>query len=161
MDFARGRLGGGFEIDLRPDAPVGEALEHVVAEFRIARPDRPIEADIVLASPVTADSRRLAQLFSNLVANAFTHGAPDKPVRVSARTRDGRFELSVANGGEPIPPATLRRLFQPFTRASARPNQQGLGLGLYIAAEIAKAHGGAMTVTSDPGETRFTFSMGL
>lgn len=159
MDFARGRMGGGFEISLRPDAPLGEALEQVVAEFRIARADRIIETDFALAAPVTADARRIAQLFSNLVANAFSHGDPAAPVRVGARTANGRFELSVANSGEPIRPETLRRLFQPFTRASARPHQQGLGLGLYIAAEIAKAHGGAMTVTSDAEETRFTFSM--
>ena len=55
--------------------------------------------------------------------------------------------------------ATLERLFQPFTRASAQPHQQGLGLGLYIAAEIARAHGGALDVTSSPSETRFTLRM--
>ena len=60
------------------------------------------------------------------------------------------FELSVANAGEPIPPAAMERLFQPFFRGAARPNQQGLGLGLYIASEIARAHGGTLDVTSTP-----------
>ena len=49
--------------------------------------------------------------------------------------------------------------FKPFVRASERPGQQGLGLGLYIASEIANAHGGTLTATSTPNETRFTFSM--
>ena len=69
------------------------------------------------------------------------------------------FEPSVSNGGEQIPPAALERLFQPFFRGSARPNQQGLGLGLYIASEIARAHGGVIDVTSTPAGTRFTFKM--
>jgi signal transduction histidine kinase len=69
------------------------------------------------------------------------------------------LELAVANPGDPIPPATRERLFQPFTRASAQPNQQGLGLGLYIASEIARAHAGTLDVTSTPAETRFTLRM--
>jgi sigma-B regulation protein RsbU (phosphoserine phosphatase) len=55
----------------------------------------------------------------------------------------------------------LERLFQPFFRVAARPSQQGLGLGLYIACEIAKAHGGALDVTCNQQETRFTFRMPL
>jgi signal transduction histidine kinase len=161
MDFARGRLGGGFEAEPRDDAPVAAALAQVIAEFRVARPGREIAADIDLASPIRADSRRVAQLFSNLLANALDHGAPDQPVRVRARAEAGRFELSVANAGQAIAPESQGRLFQPFTRSAARPHQQGLGLGLYIAAQIAKAHGGEMHVASDAGETVFTFAMPL
>ena len=62
---------------------------------------------------------------------------------------NGVFELSVSNAGEPIPAGTIERLFQPFFRASARPDHQGLGLGLYIAAEIARAHGGTLVVISN------------
>jgi len=160
MDFARGRLGGGFAVELRADAPVEEALRHVIDEFRVAQPGKNIEADIALTEPVRADARRIAQLASNLLANALDHGA-DRPVRLSCRAEAGRFELSVANSGEPIPPESLRRLFLPYTRASARPHQQGLGLGLYIASQIASAHGGAMQVRSDEHETVFTFAMPL
>jgi sigma-B regulation protein RsbU (phosphoserine phosphatase) len=55
----------------------------------------------------------------------------------------------------------MERLFQPFFRAEARPSQQGLGLGLYIASEIAKAHGATLKVASDNEETRFTMVMPL
>jgi sigma-B regulation protein RsbU (phosphoserine phosphatase) len=65
--------------------------------------------------------------------------------------------LSIANLGEPIPPEAINRLFQPFDRVSA----QGLGLGLYIASEIARAHGGKLEVASSMQETRFTFRMPL
>ncbi len=159
LDFARGRLGAGLEVNLRPDPGLAEALEQVVGELRLARPNRIIEAQIDLPRPVSADSRRLGQLLSNLLANALVHGAPDAPVRVQAGVHGGVFELSVANAGEPIDAETLKRLFQPFARAAVRPNQQGLGLGLYIASEIARAHQGEITVTSAPDETRFTFRM--
>jgi sigma-B regulation protein RsbU (phosphoserine phosphatase) len=58
----------------------------------------------------------IAQLFSNLVGNAVTHGAPERPIRVRATTQDGKFELSVANAGEPIASEAMERLFQPFYR---------------------------------------------
>jgi signal transduction histidine kinase len=161
MDFARGRLGGGFSVDLKPNAPITPALDHVVAELRMGRPDRTIDADIALADPVTADERRIAQLLSNLLANALDHGAAGLPVRVRGRAEGGRFVLTVANSGEPIPLESQRQLFRPFTRAAARPHQEGLGLGLYIASQIAAAHGGTMQVTSDAAETVFTFEMPL
>jgi sigma-B regulation protein RsbU (phosphoserine phosphatase) len=55
----------------------------------------------------------------------------------------------------------MQRLFQPFSRGDVRPSQQGLGLGLYIASEIALAHGGKIEVASSAKETRFTFTMPL
>ena len=81
------------------------------------------------------------------------------PVKVRAASGDGRFELSVANAGAPIPPALMARLFEPFSRGGAGDPSRGLGLGLYIAAEIAKSHGGTLRATSTAEETRFTFTM--
>jgi sigma-B regulation protein RsbU (phosphoserine phosphatase) len=69
------------------------------------------------------------------------------------------FELSVSNRGKPISSGALERLFQPFTREDVRSSQNGLGLGLYIASEIARAHKGELTVASTAKETRFTFRM--
>jgi signal transduction histidine kinase len=81
----------------------------------------------------------------------------ERPILVRATTQDGKFELSVANAGEPILSEVMERLFQPFYRLAEQGSQQGLGLGLYIASEIARAHGGRIEVTSSPAETRFTF----
>jgi len=159
LDFARGRLGGGLSIDRAVDADLETVLEQVIAELRTVWPDRVIESEFVLSRPVDCDSARIAQLLSNLLGNALAHGDPASPVWVQARSDDGSFELSVANLGEPIPPDTVDHLFQPFWRASAQPDQQGLGLGLYIASEIAHAHEGSLQVASSPDETRFTFRM--
>jgi signal transduction histidine kinase len=159
LDFARGRLGGGIGVDRRHAPALPEALETVVAELRAAHPQRAIHIELRLESAPEVDVDRISQLLSNLVGNAITHGAADQPVRVQARDHGGMFELSVANGGVPIPAETAQRLFQPFVRVSSAPTQGGLGLGLYIAAEIARAHGGDLGVTSDSAETRFTFRM--
>jgi signal transduction histidine kinase len=159
MDFARARLGGGLPLRRSADQPLRPTLEHVVAELRTAWPDRTIEAQLELTEPVHCDRARVAQLLSNLLGNALTHGSPDAPVSVSASTDNGTFQLSVANSGEPIREATIERLFQPFTRATTERDQKGLGLGLYIASEIARAHGGTLNVTSTAERTRFTFRM--
>jgi signal transduction histidine kinase len=159
LDFARARLGGGLSVERKEDTALAATLEHVIDELSTASPERTIESRIDLPSPVYCDRDRIAQILSNLLANALTHGAPDRPVSVEAKIQNGRFELSVTNAGEPITAAKRERLFQPFSRATSEPSQQGLGLGLYIAAEIARAHGGTLEVTSDADRTRFTFRM--
>jgi signal transduction histidine kinase len=157
LDFARGRLGSGIALNRAPEQ-LQPALEQVIAELHAIYPERKIEAKFALAEPVDCDSGRIAQLFSNLLGNALTHGNAASPVRVVAATRDGAFELSIANSGKPIPPEAMERLFQPFYRVAVE-RSLGLGLGLYIASETARAHDGTLGVDSSPDETRFTFRM--
>jgi signal transduction histidine kinase len=159
MDFARGRLGGGLPVARDAHEPLAPVIEQVIHELQSAHPERAITVDIALTQAVSVDRARIAQMLSNLLANALTHGQTDKPVRVSARSTDGAFTLSVVNEGPEIPVAQKDRLFQPFFRGAVRESQQGLGLGLYIAAEIAKAHGGTLDVESSPAQTAFTFTM--
>jgi phosphoserine phosphatase RsbU/P len=161
LDLARGRLGGGLAITPVPEPNLTPVLEQIVSEMRSVAPDRELRTDFSIDQAVTCDSARIGQLASNLIANAVTHGAPNEPIEVSAHTTADTFELSVANGGEPIPESARAKLFLPFFRAAVRPSRQGLGLGLYIVSEIAKAHGGTMEVTSSELGTRFTFTMPL
>jgi signal transduction histidine kinase len=161
LDLARGRLGGGIEVSRSQDAGLADALNQVVAELRTAQLHRRIDVVIDIPDTVACDSRRIAQLFSNLLANALSHGDEEHPVLVQAEARAGEFTLSVANHGTPIPQAIQARLFQPFARASSGAHQEGLGLGLYIAGEIARAHQGTIEVSSTAEETRFTFHMPL
>lgn len=160
MDLARGRLGGGISLSKAITA-VEPVLDQVVAELVAAHPEQRIETDFEVERPVFCDPARIAQLFSNLLGNAISHGAPHQPVRVEASASAEMFELSVANAGAAIPEQARKRLFQPFYRGEAHGPSQGLGLGLYIAAEIAKAHGGSIGVASSQAETRFTFQMPL
>jgi signal transduction histidine kinase len=161
MDFARGRLGGGVTLARAAAAPLEPLLRQVVAELQVGVPDQVIQTSFELTEPVNCDPRRVGQLFSNLLGNAVTHGASDKPIQVAAVTTGGWLELSVTNSGEPIPPAALKNIFQPFTRGTLGSSQLGLGLGLYIAHQIAVAHGGRLDVVSVRTGTRFTFRMPL
>ena len=158
LDFARGRLGGGIELK-REKVDLEPILQQVVAELRIGAHDREIVAEFSLGEKVECDPSRIGQMVSNLLGNALTHCDVALPVVLNATLDARTLTISVANGGKPIPADTRDRLFQPFFRCDLRANQHGLGLGLHIASEIAKAHGGTLTVESSESETRFTFMM--
>ena len=152
LDFASGRLGGGIILD-RKIVHLEKALRQVITELLTIWQGRWVTVEFDLPEPVYCDENRIAQLFSNLVSNAITHGSPDKPVMVNATSKDGNFELSVTNAGDKIPDTAMDWLFQPFTRANLKPGQQGLGLGLYISSEIAIAHGGKLWAVSTEDKT--------
>lgn len=160
LDFARGRLGDGITLDLGMHSQsLEKSLLQVVSETRTMSNGQTIEIHFELDEPVICDDNRIAQLFSNLLGNAITHGSTSAPVVVKALNRDGEFSLSVTNAGVKIPEAAMERLFKPFSREVVKPGKQGLGLGLYIASEIARAHKGKIDVKSSDEETCFTFRM--
>lgn len=158
LDFARGRLGNGIDLERR-DVVLTPLLAQVVDELRAASPDRSFVSNIAMNQTVSCDAGRIGQLLSNLLGNAVVYGASGTPIDISARVQDGVFELSVSNAGDPIPDVALGKLFQPFFRGEVRASQQGLGLGLYICSEIARAHGGTLTASSTRDRTTFLFRM--
>lgn len=159
LDFARGRMGEGIVLNRKHDNELAIALNLVITELRLIRPDRIIEAEINLDGAIYCDSRRIAQLFSNLLGNALTHGQDDAPVKVGAINTNQEFVLTVTNSGDKIPDIAMEKLFHPFSRGDVKPGQQGLGLGLYISSEIATAHGGELAVHSTDKQTSFTLRM--
>jgi signal transduction histidine kinase len=153
-------MGAGIPLDARDSADLQQHLCHVVDELRTIHPQRTLISDIRIAASVYCDPKRIAQLLSNLLVNALIYGAPDQPVRVAADSGDGGgIVISVTNGGTPMSPDTMAALFQPFWRGDNAGSAGGLGLGLYIVAEIARSHRGVMEVSSNPGQTTFTFKM--
>jgi len=159
LDLARARLGGGIALNIDETRPLGPTLSQVIEEIRAAHPDRVVEAAIDIGRPLKVDHSRISQMFSNLLGNAVAHGAEDKPIHVEGRIEDNLLLLSVANAGDPIPSEMMAHLFQPFYRGQVKTSAEGLGLGLYIASQIAEAHGGSIDVKSDGNETRFVFRM--
>src|SRR5262249_4749014 len=152
LDFARGRLGGGFTVvptrlDARP------LISHAVHEIAHAHPDRAVQWS---AGPATAnfdvdwDSDRIAQVVANLVGNALTHG--HDPVTVEMRDEGDQISIEVRNRGE-IPNDVLPRLFDPFVSDASNTADHGLGLGLFIVQQIAHAHGGNVRGDSSNGTT--------
>ncbi len=156
MDFARTRLGSGIGVEIRSAEHLATVLREVVDEARAAHPGLDLRADIEINVPVACDPNRIQQLLSNLLGNAYHHGAQDQPVFVEARVVDGWLELSVRNAGDVIAPADLRKIFQPYWRPAHGKPGGGLGLGLYICSEIVKAHAGEFSATSTAADgTRF------
>ena len=147
LDFARGRLGSGIPLNISDCLGLQEALLHVVSEVQSVHPQRLIHADIGDLQGVSGDRDRLAQLLSNLVANAIHHGRHDGPVEVTAKIEQGQFNLTVKNPGQ-IDALALPRLFEPYSRPAKETPQAGLGLGLYIVKQIADAHGGELSVST-------------
>jgi signal transduction histidine kinase len=159
LDFARGRLGSGLTLRSVVVPSLADPIEQVIAELQIVHPDRMVALNLNFEEPVTCDVERITQLVSNLVGNALTHGAVDEPVTVCATARNGTFTLCVVNAGDPIPKEILPTLFHPFTQSAEGQSRNGLGLGLFIASEIARAHAGTIDVESTSDGTSFTLTM--
>lgn len=158
LDFARGRLGDGIRLDLRSH-DVSPIISQVIGELVTSHPNREVIVRLAADQRVVCDIERISQLASNLVGNALAHGAKDEPITVDCRTEADVLLISVANGGEEIPQSRRDGLFHPFAGSSDDTSRDGLGLGLFIVSEIAKAHGGTVGVESTADETRFTFTM--
>lgn len=153
MDFARGRLGDGIQITRRP-FDLGATIDRVVGELESDARERGVSIERVCETPLifSGDERRLAQVLSNLISNAVAHSPDDAAIQVGARDREATLVITVTNQGRPIPEELTERLFQPFVgRESPRSSSSGLGLGLYIVAEIVGAHGGRIDVESGSG----------
>jgi len=159
LDFAKGRLGGGIILNRSNSELLKPVLEDVIEEHKMVRPDVEIITHFDLTKPVFCDDSRIADLLSNLLGNALSHGKTDAPVYVDIMVQNGEFSMSVANSGDKIPENLIGKIFQPFSQGKVKKGQDGLGLGLFIASEIAQAHGGQISVVSNETETRFTFTM--
>ncbi len=152
LDFARVRQGGTLPLQGQL-IRLEDACRNAVDELLAAHPQRLILLDVRGATYGEWDPNRMEQLIGNLVANALTHGAEDSPVQVRLNGEGEQVVLEVANVGNPIPPALLTRLFEPFTRASSEGDAlKGVGLGLFIVKEIVTAHGGDIRVSSSVEE---------
>ena len=106
------------------------------------------------------DGLRLQQLLRNLVVNAISYGAADVPIHVVLTGAEDDVTIEVKNSGPAIEKEVLNQIFDPLKRGLGHGNCDdsgaGLGLGLYIVREVARAHGGEVTVLSDSRETVFT-----
>ena len=162
LDFARGRLGGGISVEMTDIENINTGLITVVQELQDAQPDCKILSSIRVNRSVRCDLGRLQQVASNLLANALTHGLPDSPVKISASADEHDLVLEVWNAGEPIPPESLGKIFEPFWRHSVAASRNGLGLGLHICSQIVRAHQGRISVVSTREHgTRFTARLPL
>ncbi len=158
MDFARTRLGEEIILS-RQETLLEPVLQQVVDEMKLIYPEREINVFFDLSQPIFCDSYRIAQLVSNLTGNALTHGDTQLPVDIRSSDKEGMLEISVSNKGIPIPAEQQDRIFEPFKKEGHGPDKTGLGLGLYICAEIARAHKATLSFASTEESTSFVFLM--
>ncbi|WP_460118710.1 GAF domain-containing sensor histidine kinase [Pseudomonas sp. H3_G09] len=149
LDFARGRLGSGIPVQRKLVDDLQQTLRQTLEEIQVAYPQARFVAALEVPAGVYCDPLRISQLLSNLLGNAVTHGSIAEPIVLKACAEGDEIVISLTNQGTPIPPALMPLLFEPFSRSEAGQRHEGLGLGLYIAGQIANAHNGTLSVTSD------------
>ena len=148
IDFARGQFGQGMPI-VRAETDLGKVVHDAVAEIAASFPKARVELDASGELHGSWDSTRLAQALTNLIANAVHHGSGDFPIHVSARGLPDEVVLSVRNQGPVVPPERLNQILDGTGPGDAAGGDaEHLGLGLYIAGEIVKAHGGNIDASS-------------
>jgi signal transduction histidine kinase len=108
---------------------------------------------------VLADRLQIERVVANLVHNAMRHTGRGGEIHIAATRRNGYVTLSVVDTGSGIPPEYLPRIFDKFVQVPNAPSG-GAGLGLAISKHIIEAHGGRMSVQSEPGHgSTFTFTL--
>lgn len=154
LDVARARLAGGIHIE-RSDHDMGSIVLKTVQEHQTTNPTNTITMQTIGNLAGRWDGDRLAQVASNLIANALHHGERNGTVELRLDGQEtGHVTLTVSNRGQ-IPEGVLSHIFDPFRggeRSSHR--SEGLGLGLYIVHQIVVAHQGSIEVSSN-GITTF------
>ena len=159
LDVTRIRQAGGLALQLGP-AHMQTVVQRTLDEAATSHPERGIESILEGDLAGTWDAERLCQVVTNLVGNALHHGSADQPVRICA---DGNLpetvSITVSNGGT-IPPELMPHLFDAFRGGEREPGRhQGLGLGLFIAHQIVRAHRGAIEAKSQDNVTTFRVTL--
>ena len=164
LDYTRTRLGAGMPVSPTP-MDLNSLCRQLFDEFRTAHPSRVIRFQSDGEQTGEWDADRLRQAISNLLGNAVQHGAENAPIDLKLTGGTSDVVIVVHNGGPPIPSGELPRIFEPLVRGASaehpKHNRPGsIGLGLYIAREVARSHGGRIDATSSQ-ESGTAFTMHL
>ena len=155
IDFTRSRLGKGIPV-VPAETDLGAIGQEAVEELQATHSTAEFRFDVFGDVRGQWDAGRVSQALGNLIANAVQHGAEGTPIVVEARGAADEVVISIHNLGRVIAPEDQQRIFDPFeilrSDRSDRDGKAGIGLGLYIAKQIAVAHGGSVGVSSSVGE---------
>jgi signal transduction histidine kinase len=164
LDFASTKLDDLLPVSVVP-MDMGGACHAAAEEIAALYPARKVDVESRGELSGRWDPARIAQLLSNLLGNAVKHGAADRPIRLSAVGSEHWVHIEIHNQGRPIPEQQRATLFAPLTRGAMQDvenptSDRSVGLGLYIATEIAKAHGGKLELArSDDNGTTFVATL--
>jgi signal transduction histidine kinase len=164
LEYTRTRLGKGIPVQPAP-CSIAAICREALAEVQSGQPGRRFELEVADDLAAEVDSGRLRQALSNLLNNAVHHGDSGSPIRLVARDAGDEVVIQVKNQGTPIPAESLQVIFDPLVQLSARSvaskaPSTNLGLGLFIAREVALGHHGTLDVRSDARDgTVFTMRL--
>jgi light-regulated signal transduction histidine kinase (bacteriophytochrome) len=150
LDMSRVQGGAGLSIKAAP-TNLAQLITDIVEEMRTAHPATTFDVDMPGTVMGVLDPDRFGQIIANLLSNARHHGEVGSPVHLTLSSDETRALIHVRNRGEPIPGEIANDLFSPFKRHAVgfSRNRSGLGLGLYIAQQIAVGHGGSIEYRYD------------
>ena len=164
LEYARTQLGSGIPITLRPKN-MASICQAALDDAQAGYPDCPFELETSGDLSGCFDSARLQQLFSNLLNNAAQYRDDTRAVTITALGKTDSITVQVCNHGPVIPALSLQAIFDPLVQLSVEAGLQegapssSLGLGLFIAHQLVRAHGGTINVQSQEGTTRFCFTL--
>nr|WP_239470753.1 ATP-binding protein [Archangium violaceum] len=143
---------GRLELELE-EVDLSEVVRRLVMRFEEKLAEAGCVAVVDADAPVRArvDRLRVEQVLMNLLSNAMKY-APGQPVELSVARQGTEAVLGVRDYGPGISPEAQARVFERYQRASGRHSRESLGLGLYVARQLARAHGGELSVESTPGQ---------
>jgi signal transduction histidine kinase len=152
LDYTLTRLGTGLPIHSQP-TDIELIVRGVVEEVEASYPGRNVNFVSSCDPKGVWDQGRISQMMTNLVVNALQHGDVEQSVDVRIEDATNGVRLTVTNRGDAIPEAERSSLFEPLKQMRQPPDKSrvgssGLGLGLYVVAEIASAHGGSVELAS-------------
>ena len=138
---------GRLEVN-KSEFDLSELLEGVLDDARaLSEPlGLTVESEVPKHLPLRANRAFVGMIVQNLLENAIKYNRPGGRIRLAARPVNGSVEMSVGNSGDGIPPDRVPNLFERFYRARGDERVAGTGLGLSTARELARAHGGDLTL---------------
>ena len=141
LDFSNIRLGNGL-VKYSEHLRIDSLIRQVVSEFELLH-SRKLITNINLPVDVPCDYHKMGRAFANLIGNAIKHGDPHQNIEINAFIQKENFVFSVTNDVSYPQSLELNDLFKPFVKGI---RSNGLGIGLFIASEIAKIHQGKIIV---------------
>ena len=151
VDVSRIRSG---KLSIRPaETELSALLTRIVSDLAQRTEAAGASMELHAPEPVTGwwDEFRVEQIIINLLTNALRYGG-SKPVKITLALNASMAEIEVRDQGVGIAPEDQMRIFNPFERAGTKDVREGLGLGLYIARQLAESHGGSLDVQSTPNQ---------
>lgn len=160
------RVGSGMPVQRAAGVEVGRVVEAAVEAEKGEAATRGVR--VVVDKPasfpsMTADAALLERAVANLIRNAVSVSPRDEAVEVAVTAEDRRIRVEVRDRGPGLPPGLAKKIFEPFNAAAVKAADRpaGIGLGLSLVREVARAHGGDVTVRREDDKTIFRFEISI